>query len=288
MNAQSEILDFGQQDFILVRADQVKVAAAIARRLKPVPHCVGGPGRERRAPPRGLHAWRALGRFLPAALADRAARNDLNGSTEQTPHTGDGMHDPLPPHMMHTGEAARPGELLTSDGAPAYGAPAFGIPAEDRETDEMRISIPRAAPDWTLVEYVETVPGLSILAVGLTEHLKGRDVLYFRRSGARAAEQQHDFHCYRDRDMRRRVLSHASYPDGIGGQEWWEGVTDGRITEYEPGGLYDGAREATLLSADKIERILGRIGLSTSALFREGATYDAILFSRKPGGVPLI
>lgn len=286
MNAPAGVNQYAYQDFILVRADQVPVAAAVAKHLLSQDRTLAEAAAPEPARP-GL-GLRLLGWLFPRRVGPLVKAMDRGAAAlaEQEDDSG-AEPDAPPPFTMHVGAAARPGELLVSQGIPVFAPAGMGLDDHDPAAEEVRVSVPREAPDWVLVEFVETISGLSLMGGGLSGHLPGCDVLYFRRSGDQARGRRYDFHLYRDQDILRRVLCHATWPEDDPAQEWWEGSLDGALTDYEPPEMYHGATDATVLDNAGISAILGRIGLDEDMLFAPGATEDAILFSRKPGGAPI-
>ncbi|MEO1469121.1 MAG: hypothetical protein AAFV86_08695 [Pseudomonadota bacterium] len=298
--------DFGYQDFTLVRAGraatETAVAALLAEREGPVDAGMGAPVMA--VPPRDpvpravleaamadadplnrAHAgltprtffaailtlpgrWRRLGRRLGHRLGVRGRDAAM---------AGDGAGRPETP-----GFAPRPDPspaAITRAAPPAYAAATQANPPDCPE--EIRVSTVAASPGWVLVEHAEAVSGMSLTAHDLSTRLADTDVLYFRRSGAGAAEAQFDFHVYRDGDTLRRVLCHETHPYGDPAQAWWEGIADGAPTRYEPAGLYDGvAGEHDLLTGARIAAILESQGLSVAMLFATGARREAVLFAR--------
>lgn len=273
MTVHKQVTEFGKQDFLLVSAPQGTVLAAVVRTLYDMEAETEWaiPRTERPGPVMraltwvpGLSAVAGPGRGGPV-LEERGGRSS---------------------YFLHRGPAARPGLPITSGVTPA--------PRQDdrppgmaEDYDEVRVSTPVGRPDWTLVEFREIAANVSILGNALSSQVRGTDVLYFRRSGPRATEPQHDFHVYRDGRPVRRVVCHAVRPKGHADLRWIESFAEGEHSAYERATLYDGAGEADLLDNRKIETILNGLGFSAPILFGAGATRQHVLINRVPGGTPL-
>lgn len=264
---------FGYQDFILIRAAYDDVVWAMGRTLAETDASIQPTCHADEQPP-------ALMRVLRGALS---LGRMVDGTNEARGYAGAvAVPEPLRPYrLFRGGEAAGP--PLTRDAPPAFGtADPTDMFADG--WDDVRVSAVSGEEDLIVTEMREFTSGFSSHAFGLSMHLPETDILYFRRSGDAATESHHDFHLYRSGETLRRVLCHANWPQGDPDRAWWEGIADGEATRYEPPGLYYGATEADLLSGAALDVILGSFGLTTTALFRAGATRAPTLYSRRAGG----
>lgn len=262
---QQPIQDFDHQDFLLVPALAEEVRDALKAEFEARET---GNSAARKAKSEGL-----MGRAVRAIrVSTRTLRKEEQLDPGQMPEI---PAAPRPPLRLTSGEDTRvAGTMLTS----RLGA------TPDQEMDDIRVSVPRAAPDWALIEYRELAAGASLLGCALSKRLPGKDVLYFRRSGDVAQDIHFDFHVYQDGMAVRRVLSHSTWPTDDLGDETWEGVSEGAPTRYEAESFDPAADEADLLDEQKQERILAYLGLSYDHLFRPGSTNDPHLISRREGG----
>lgn len=278
MNIQASIPDFGYQEFILVEAPADVVAQAVAA------YVARSDAMMTEAMTR---KWRMPFVFRPIysvvfaiIMIKQFTRTVLSRDFSRAP-------DPeLPePYTVFRGRDAA-GPPLTRPYTPFFRVPGSDDAGPER-CEDIRVSSVMAHPDLTLVEFCERVSGMSFMAHGLSEELKGRDLLYFRRSGPSALEKTYDFHVCRDGLLKRRVLCHAMHPEADPAQERWEGISDYPQSRYEPEGLYDETTAETLLDNRKIDMILGSFRLDAAALFAPGAAADPVLFARRPDGEPL-
>ncbi|MDU8943934.1 hypothetical protein [Ovoidimarina sediminis] len=274
MTMMSPVENFGYQDFLLVEASQEMVLRALAESLADAEPWGGGFDPENHKP---SLFFRLLMRIMGMRAADGPWNNPMAGMSPDPDMVGR-----LDVHMMFTGAEAE-GAPLTRDAPPANAG--FGGFAAD--FDDLRISRVTGHADLTVVEMREMASGMSMTAFGVSSVLSGADVLYFRRSGEAAAEKNYDFHLYRDGDVVRRVLCHATWAGGKEDGAWWEGISDGAVTRYEPAGLYVGAGEADLLDNRKIDAILGTLGLTATRLFGPDGREAPVLFAKRAGGAPL-
>lgn len=277
VNIQALIDDFGYQDFVLVKAPRDKTLAAIrdilARRASGEDPAAGS-------------AFMALPKVITRVFS-RRLRPEEQVKVPVEPAEPEIELPPQPPLALHFDEAAAaPGTMITWERGP-LSDPRTALEPPSRYHDDIRVSSPKAAPEYTLVEFREDISGMCLLARDLSTRLHDRDVLYFRRSGDIAHDIHFDFHVYREGATLRRVLCHSTWPLGEETKEWWEGITDGELTRYETAHLYSGVADMDLLDSEKQESILAYLGLSYDMLFKPNATKDAVLISRRPGGEPL-
>lgn len=264
MNMHAAATSFALQDFLMVEAPQEKVVNAVALALQSQDDDIQFGANYK--PPFLLRlCFRLIGlgkAFDNQTEVREAAAEDL-----------------IPYRMFRNMGAAG---LLTHDSH-------HEAPSQDQFQDgwdDVRVSA--ISDNLTLVEYREMVSGMSTLALGLSAHMQGQNILYFRRSGQDTDEARWDFHIWRDSDQTRRVLCHAIHPMGDATQEYWEGIMDGQQSSYEPEYLYDGVKEdRDVLNARKMDAILGTLGVTADGLFAPGSRHSAVLFSRLPGGEDL-
>ena len=265
VNMQQTILDFGHQDFLLVPALAREVRDAVKAEFE-----------AREAGSEATPSAKSQGFVGRAVRAIRVTTRTLRKEEMQAPlPTPDLPQTPRAPLRLTKGDDTKvAGTLLTS--------PCGQVGESD--LDDIRISTPRAAPDWTLVEYRETAAGASLLGCAISNRLPSKDVLYFRRSGDIAQDVHFDFHVYRDGEVSRRVLSHSTWPQDDVSAETWEGVAEGEKTRYEAESFEPGVADADMIDERKQELILAYLGLSYDHLFRQGSTNDPMLISRREGG----
>ena len=276
MNVQTPITAVGYQDFLLVEAPRDDVVAAIARDLDDT----GMPWAE-------TVSWETppLYRFL-ARIFGYGAAMDRTEAMMRAAEEGALLPPEEHPFTLHDG--ADSGKPLSRIAPPAHDF-APGVSAYSGEGwDDVRVSTVAGQPGLTLVEMQEICAGFSPRGFGLSCQLPGVDVLYFRRSGPGAAEAHHDFHLYNSGDTLRRVLCHATWPEGDPSREQWDATAEGPMSAYEPADLYPPiASSATLLDAARIDRILAGFGVTADSLLAPEGRTDAVLLSRKPGGQSL-
>lgn len=253
MNVHAPAAGFGYRDFALLRVPQEVVVLAVARSIRE---------------------------------AEEAAELDRAGEAMRAAGP-DPVRAAQPSYGIRRGAAAA-GHATTRSVPGACEAEAAQTECLDG-WDDVRVSRLAAAPDWTLVECRDLIPGFSPIAFGLSVALPATDVLCFRRSGAAAAavEAQHEFHLYREGHMQRRVLCQANRAHHGAEREECDCIADEPQARQGPDRPQGRQAGADPLAGQAIEAILGRIGLTTGALFRPGAAADPILFSRRPGGAPL-
>ena len=279
MNIQALIDDFGYQDFILVKAPRDKTLAAVREILAKRE----SGGNEASA----SSAFVVIPKVITRVFSRRLRPEEQIKSSVEAPEPEIEL-PPQPALSLHIDDSAMvAGPMITWERGP-LSDPQTALEPLPRYHEDVRISSPKAAPEYTLVEFREDISGMCLWAHDLSTRLRDRDVLYFRRSGDLAHDIHFDFHVYRDGSTLRRVLCHSTWPLGDETQEWWEGITDGDLTRYETAHLYSGVAEIDLLDAEKQESILAYLGLSYNHLFRIGATKDAVLISRRPGGEPIV
>lgn len=276
MTLMQKVDDFGYQDFLVVPVAQGDVLPALARSL-------GADAAEAGIFDAASYSPPFLFRLLMRAMGMGVAAGRPPRLAAPTAPPDPDMVGQLAVHMMFRGAQAE-GPFLSHPASPAFGA-AMQALAED--FDDIRISGVAGQDRLAVVEMRDLASGISMTGLGLSVELAGVDVLYFRRSGAAAAEKKYDFHLYRDGGLMRRVLCHATWPHGTSEDEWWEGTSDGPLTRYEPAGLYDGASGATLLDNGKIDAILASFGLDAERLFGPGGRVTPVLFAKRAGGEPL-
>jgi len=271
MTMQTPLTAMGHQDILLVKAPADRVLETVARSLASAQH----PAPRAIAPWRPGLAGRTMLRLMGIRYHAEAFEQALAG-LERIPGA--------PPWRIHLG----PEELLARPIAVVRG-PHYRTADEPEPvfSEDVKVSIPADDPGWTLVEYVETVSGFSILGQDLSARLAETDVLYLHRSGPEAVERAHDFHLYRNGDMKRRILCHSTWPQGDPDRAGWEAIADGPPCAYEPAGLTEGKDETELLGSDGVSAIMAATGLAPQRLFAAGGTLHPVLFSRRPGGEPL-
>ena len=287
MNMQAQIQDFGYQDFILVQSPPASVLSALRVVLD---------HRESGAPL--AHPERPKGLMRRALNILRRSKHEPGEIPEEVEQTGpvstllDGDRDQdkpeVPAFQVYRGQAAElAGQILTSEISISPDQDKV-VSLRPRFTDDIRVSTPRAAEDWCLVEFRETLGETCPLAQELSTQMAGAEILYFRRSGDVATDVHFDFHVYCNGQATRRVACHSTWPETDETfDEVWTGVTEGTPTRYEGESFDPKASEMDLLDEVKQEMILAYLGLSYDALFRPEAKNDPVLITRRDGGEPL-
>ena len=256
--------DFGYQDFTLVQAPLEAVLDAVRNSTSEDAdldaNFVAEPWK-----PKGLVGYLLKMTPIGKAMA-RAADMEADMPLSD---------DPLPSYNVSRGQTTLEPMLMTSAYTPSYGPQAQSSGFDMKDDIRLRQVL---NTNWVLIEHYEHGTGMSMMGFDLSMSLPQTDVLYFRRSGIQAKELRYDFHVYRDGMTERRVLCHCTHPNGDPQQAWWEGISDGAKTAYEPDDLYASVTEATLLDNTGIDRILKQMDLTVASLFTP--TVDMTLFSR--------
>ena len=259
-------MTFAYQDFAVVAAPQAEVVRALAR--------IAAPDEDGARPPNGFDAPTSNGdgadtepgsssRSVFGALARLTSTKTLKSAARSAVRE--------PETYLRCDVEAAPERLITwRDG---------------EETPARRVSAIAMRPTWSLLEFADPSRGLSQVAADLSEALGGREVFFFRRSGAEAQAPLFDYHLYRGASPERRVFSHCTFPKR--GEPWWEAAAEGPLTPYEDAGLYDGAEQADLVTDRTLGAILAAMGLDMAELFSLKARQSPILFDDRPGGAPL-
>ncbi len=177
---------------------------------------------------------------------------------------------------LHRGPAAEAGSILTWDG----GAQVFA-------SLDVRVSALTDRPEWVLVEHCDQISGMATKAFGLSMQIPDTEVYFFRRTVGDENAPRCEFYVYRGGENERRVMSNFNYLEQQPDESYWEAYADGLPHALEEGLDYEGLHESDVMTPERQDVILARLGVRYDSLFHARSVVDPVLISEKPGGAPL-